>query len=272
MRLHVRSIAGGKELAAAVLPALLILFLTVGAEAGTSPAGSRLLTEGEGTAACSAAPTDSGAAPAGPEAPAEGTLSTDRSSSVSAADSSGTPARHGNGWLRRAGRVALGVFGRALLYAALLVGLLLIPLGLGGTFVMVGAAAVFGAATGFGQITLKFLGVLLGLALVGEGLESLLGVAVARKYGASKWGMWGAFLGGIAGALVGTPVPVAGNLVGALIGVFAGAFIMEWLGRGRSDAGLRAGWGALLGRTAASAIKLGIGMIILVLVVKRSLW
>jgi uncharacterized protein YqgC (DUF456 family) len=174
-------------------------------------------------------------------------------------------------WLRRGGRIAGSIFARVALYLALLVGLVMIPLGLGGTFVMVGAAALFGALTGFEQIGLKLLGLLLGLALLGEGIESVLGVAMARKYGASKWGMWGAFLGGILGAIVGTPVPVVGNLVGALVGVFAGAFLLEWLGRGLADKSLKAGWGALLGRAAASAIKLGLGMIILVLVVARTL-
>jgi uncharacterized protein YqgC (DUF456 family) len=147
----------------------------------------------------------------------------------------------------------------------------MIPLGLGGTFIMVGAAALFGALTGFEVIGLKLLGVLLGLALLGEAIESLLGVAMARRFGASKWGMWGAFLGGIFGAIVGSPVPVVGNLVAALIGVFAGAFLFELLGRGLADSSLKAGWGALLGRAAASAIKLALGMVILVLVVARTL-
>jgi uncharacterized protein YqgC (DUF456 family) len=176
-----------------------------------------------------------------------------------------------DGWIERVGKVAAGVLGRILLYLVLLAGLVLIPLGMGGTFVMVGAAALFGLATGFEHVTLRLLAVLLGLALVGEGIESLMGVAMARRYGASKWGMWGAFLGGIGGAIVGAPVPVVGNLVGALIGVFAGAFLLEWLGRGRSDSSLKAGWGALIGRAAASAIKLGLGMVILILVVSRTL-
>jgi uncharacterized protein YqgC (DUF456 family) len=187
------------------------------------------------------------------------------------ADSLDALGQEKDGWLERVGKIAAGVLGRILLYVVLLAGLVLIPLGMGGTFVMVGAAALFGLATGFEHVTLRFLIVLLGLALVGEGIESLLGVAMARRFGASKWGMWGAFLGGIGGAIVGTPVPVVGNLIGALIGVFAGAFLLEWFGRGRSDSSLKAGWGALIGRTAASAIKLGLGMVILILVVARTL-
>lgn len=177
----------------------------------------------------------------------------------------------GDGWLKHAGKIAAGLLGRALLYAVLLAGLVLIPLGMGGTFVMVGAAALFGLATGFEHVTLRLLGLLLGLALAGEGIESILGVAMARRYGASKWGMWGAFLGGIGGAIVGTPVPVVGNLIGAFVGVFVGAFFLEWLYQGRSDSSLKAGWGALVGRTAASAIKLGLGMAILILIVARTL-
>jgi uncharacterized protein YqgC (DUF456 family) len=174
-------------------------------------------------------------------------------------------------WLRRGGRITGSILGRALLYLVLLAGLVMIPLGLAGTFVMVAAAALFGLLTGFNQITLRLLGLLLGLALLGEGIESLLGVAMARKYGASKWGMWGAFLGGIFGAIVGTPVPVVGNLVGAFAGVFLGAILFEWLGRGITGSSLKAGWGALMGRAAASAIKLALGMAILILVVARTL-
>jgi uncharacterized protein YqgC (DUF456 family) len=184
---------------------------------------------------------------------------------------SGPPDRGHEHWLKRLGRTALSVVGRTVLYLILLIGLVLIPLGLGGTFVMVAAAAVFGLLTGFEQITVRLLAVLLGLALVGEGIESLLGVAMARRYGASKWGMWGAFLGGIAGAIVGAPVPVVGNVVGALIGVFAGAFVLEWIGQGRSDSSLKAGWGALLGRTAAGAIKIALGMVIMILIISRTL-
>jgi uncharacterized protein YqgC (DUF456 family) len=189
----------------------------------------------------------------------------------SAPDSADTSNANKEGWLKRGGRVAGSVLLRIVLYILLLAGLVMIPLGLGGTFVMVGAAALFGLLTGFEEVGFRFLGVLLGLALLGEGIESLLGVAMARRYGASKWGMWGAFLGGIFGAIVGTPVPVVGNLVGALIGVFAGAFLFEWLGRGLADSSLKAGWGALLGRAAASAIKLALGMIILILVVARTI-
>ncbi len=174
-------------------------------------------------------------------------------------------------WLKRAGRFTGSVLGRLALYLALLIGLALIPLGLGGTFVMVGAAAIFGLATGFEQITLKLLVVLLALALIGEGIESILGVIMARRYGASKWGMWGAFIGGIAGAALGAPLPVVGNVVGAFIGVFAGAFLFEWARAGRSDSSLRVGWGALVGRTLASAIKLSLGMVIMVLVIARTL-
>ncbi len=187
------------------------------------------------------------------------------------ADSSEVGEKDEGHWLKRTGQLAASIVGRVILYLVLLIGLVLIPLGLAGTFVMVGAALVFGLATGFDQITLRLLVVLLGLALLGEGIESLLGVFMARRYGASKWGMWGAFLGGITGAILGTPVPVVGNLVGALIGVFAGAFALEWLGHGKSDSSLRAGWGALLGRTLASAIKLGLGMVIMILVVARTL-
>jgi uncharacterized protein YqgC (DUF456 family) len=231
---------------------------------------------GATASACAAAAADSGVgAVAG-----DGGAAVSREDSAEAGDGAGVAGGEADsgdredgraGWLKRLGAATLSVVGRVVLYLILLIGLVLIPLGLGGTFVMVAAAAVFALLTGFEQITLRLLAVLLGLALVGEGVESLLGVAMARRYGASKWGMWGAFLGGIVGAIVGAPVPVVGNVVGALIGVFAGAFALEWIGQGRSGSSLRAGWGALLGRTAAGAIKIALGMVIMILIISRTL-
>jgi uncharacterized protein YqgC (DUF456 family) len=52
-----------------------------------------------------------------------------------------------------------------------------------------------------------------------------------------------------------------------MLGAFAGAFLLELTtGRGASPA-LRAGWGAFLGRVVATAMKAGVGVVILVLTV-----
>ena len=69
------------------------------------------------------------------------------------------------------------------LYAALLVvflvaGLLAIPLGLPGTFLILGAAFLYALATGFVKITWGTLALLLAAALTAEGIEAALQSAV----------------------------------------------------------------------------------------------
>ncbi|HEY7460715.1 MAG TPA: DUF456 domain-containing protein [Gemmatimonadota bacterium] len=155
-----------------------------------------------------------------------------------------------------------------LVFGALAVGLLLIPLGLPGLWVMVGAAVLHRVLGRSDELSLPFLALLVGLALVAEAVEALLGVVAARRFGASRWGMWGAFLGGIAGALALSPIfPLVGTLVGAFVGAFAGAFALELWKSKTFRSSWRAGLGAFVGRVAAVAVKVAIGVVIAVLIV-----
>ena len=148
-------------------------------------------------------------------------------------------------------------------------GLFLIPLGIPGLWFMVAAltgAVVLGAPVAWG--TLLGLAVLAGVAELGE----YLAVKVASdRYGGSNRAFWGAIGGGIIGAIVGTPVPVVGSLVGILIGTFAGAVLVAWLESRDTGGAVRVGWGAVLGRAAAAAVKTGAGLVILV-VAAGSFW
>jgi hypothetical protein len=150
-----------------------------------------------------------------------------------------------------------------LLGAACLVGLALVALGLPGLWLMVAAVVGFGAITGFKGIGLATMLIVVALAVVGEVLEAWLGFGLARRYGGSKRAGWGALLGGLVGAIVGVPVPIIGSVIGAFLGAFAGAVIFEYA---RSDAGtaVRAGWGALVGRVAATAAKISVGVVMAV--------
>jgi uncharacterized protein YqgC (DUF456 family) len=87
---------------------------------------------------------------------------------------------------------------------------------------------------------------------------------LARRYGGSKRAGWGALLGGLVGAAVGVPVPVIGSVIGGLVGSFAGAIAFEYTNSLHAGTALRAGWGALLGRVAATTAKMGLGIIIAV--------
>jgi uncharacterized protein YqgC (DUF456 family) len=154
-----------------------------------------------------------------------------------------------------------------LLVACCLVGLALIAVGLPGIWLMVIAVIVYGLVTKFVGVGVITLSVTIVLALLSEVAEAWLGFGMAKKYGGSKRAGWGALIGGLVGAAVGVPVPVVGSVIGSLVGAFGGALLFEYLGHGDSDKAVRAGWGALLGRVAATATKIGLGLVITVLAV-----
>jgi uncharacterized protein YqgC (DUF456 family) len=142
-------------------------------------------------------------------------------------------------------------------------GLALVALGLPGLWLMVLAVIGYGALTDFQSIGMWTIVTVTALATIAEILEAWLGFGLARRYGGSKRAGWGALIGGIVGAIVGVPVPIIGSVIGAFVGAFAGAVVFEYT---RSGAGiaLRAGWGALLGRAAATAAKIAVGVVIAV--------
>ncbi|MDB4950543.1 MAG: hypothetical protein JWM27_3192 [Gemmatimonadetes bacterium] len=142
-----------------------------------------------------------------------------------------------------------------LLALALLAGIALIPLGLPGIWLQLAALAGYGWATGWRASVYWALGIVAGLALLGEVLEWTLGRKYARRYGGSGSAEWGAVVGGMVGAMAGIPIPVVGSVIGAFVGAFAGAAVFELAGRTDWRSSVRVGWGALLGRVAAAAAK-----------------
>lgn len=150
---------------------------------------------------------------------------------------------------------------------------ILVMIGLPGTWIMLGLAAVVELVDRFWldaqspQHTFGWwlLGGSALLAVVGEVVETLTGAAGTKVGGGSKRGMVGAVLGGILGAILFTPIipiPLVGTLVGALLGTFLGAFLAE---RSRSDRAdpslgqdLKAAAGATAGRLVGTMIKAAI--------------
>jgi hypothetical protein len=163
----------------------------------------------------------------------------------------------------------LRIGGLVLLDLVLLAGLLAVPLGLSGNFIILGAALVTALATGFSAVGWEALAVMAGLVVAGEIAEALLGALVARKFGATKWGMSGALLGGWGGALAGGFIggalgtlflPVVGTLIGSFAGTALGAVLLEIFRGGGTRDGARAGLGAFVGKVLASSFKLAIGV------------
>jgi uncharacterized protein YqgC (DUF456 family) len=142
------------------------------------------------------------------------------------------------------------------------VGLVLVPLGLPGLWLMVLGVLGYGWLTAFRTMGAGLVGLVVGLALAGEVVEWWLGFALARRYGGSRRAGWGALAGGLVGAVVGVPVPIVGSVIGAFAGAFAGAALFEYTRAREAGAAFTAGWGAVLGRAAAAAVKLALGIAI----------
>jgi uncharacterized protein YqgC (DUF456 family) len=151
-----------------------------------------------------------------------------------------------------------------LLILVLLLGLFLIPLGLPGLWVMLAAVVGYMFLGPPGAIGVRTVVVVAVLAGVGEVLELVLAGRYARKYGGSRRAGWGAIIGSIVGAIIGVPIPIVGSMVGAFLGAFAGAWVAELTRNAELRGATRVATGALLGRIAATAAKVGIGCAVIV--------
>jgi hypothetical protein len=100
------------------------------------------------------------------------------------------------------------------------------------------------------------IGLLVLLALVSYGIEFLSGYFGAKYFGATRWGIAGAVIGGIVGIFTGfvtlLVLPIAGAIAGELIG-----------GKRMIEAG-KAGWGTLLGNLAGMIGKLAVALAMIV--------
>lgn len=144
----------------------------------------------------------------------------------------------------------------------LLLAIALVVIGFAGTIIpmlpgiplIFGGFLVWGLASGWKDYTMQTV-VILGIVTAAIWLlEYYAGAIGAKKYGASKAGVWGTVLGGIIGVF-------AFNIPGLVIGSFLGAVIGEVIiGRSRREA-WRAGWGAFLGFLAGTAIKVIAGLV-----------
>lgn len=154
-------------------------------------------------------------------------------------------------WVLAASLILTGLAGMIL---PLLPGAPLLFLGL-----VIGAWAEDFIHVGYGT-----LGILAGLTLLTYVVDFLSGALGAKRFGASKRAMIGATIGAVVGLFMG--------IVGIIVGPFIGAVIGELTAkRTLSDAGY-AGVGTTLGLVAGIAVKLliGVTMIVIFLVVRFS--
>src|SRR5881409_2205203 len=158
-----------------------------------------------------------------------------------------------------------------LLGGCCLLGLVLVPLGLPGLWIMVAGIVGYGWLTDFRSVGVATIGAVLGLAFLGEIIEAWLGFRLTRTFGGSHRSAWGALVGGIVGAVLGVPIPIVGSVIGAFLGSFAGAALFEYSLSRTAGTAVRAGWGAVVGRATAAAAKIALGMVIAVVAVFAAL-
>jgi uncharacterized protein YqgC (DUF456 family) len=150
---------------------------------------------------------------------------------------------------------------------------LLVGIGLAGTLVpaLPGVPLIFVGlalaawAEGFAHVgggTVALLAFLMLLAWAADFAAGLLG---ARRFGASRLALLGAGAGALIGMFLGLP--------GLILGPFAGAVLGELVERRDLLQAGRAGIGALLGFALGSAVKLAIGLsMLLIFAAARFLW
>ncbi len=166
--------------------------------------------------------------------------------------------------------LALAIVLKSLLVLFVIAGFVLIPFGLPGTFLIVAAALLYGAATGFTEITWGTVGLLLAAALLAEGVEALAGVFGAKRYGSGNWAVAASIAGGVVGAVLGAPVFFGlGAIPGALAGAFAAAVLVEKAGGRPTPEALKAGWGTFVGRLAGTVVKAAVAVAMAVICVQR---
>jgi hypothetical protein len=149
-----------------------------------------------------------------------------------------------------------------------LCGLFLTILGLPGLWLMVAATAGYAWLTGWDHfVGLPSLVALMIVGLLAEAAEFFAGAAGSKAAGGRMRGMIGAIVGALIGGIAFSfvPIPVVSTIFGACFGAFLGAALMELTDKDFRHA-LRVGYGAAKGRLAGIIVKLGFGIVMLLII------
>ena len=107
----------------------------------------------------------------------------------------------------------------------------------------------------------QFLYIMAGLTILVTVLDYVVPAAGARKYGASKLGVWGSIIGMFVGLLF---CPPWGMIFCAFLGALVGELIVGKEGK----QALRAGWGVFVGNMIGVGLKLALSFVMLFYYVK----
>jgi uncharacterized protein len=94
----------------------------------------------------------------------------------------------------------------------------------------------------------RFMWIWAGITLAVLVLEYVIPVYGTKRYGGTRYGMWGCAIGIIVGIFMGP--------LGLIVGPFAGALIGEMIGNADGHTALRAAFGSFLGFVAGTLLKL----------------
>jgi len=96
--------------------------------------------------------------------------------------------------------------------------------------------------------TTKFLLIWAGITLVITGLDYVIPLFGTKRFGGTKYGMWGCVVGLIVGLWLGP--------FGIIFGPFVGAFLGEMIGNAKSEHAFRAAIGSFVGFLMGTLLKL----------------
>ncbi|MDR2489387.1 MAG: DUF456 domain-containing protein [Desulfovibrio sp.] len=145
--------------------------------------------------------------------------------------------------------------------ALMILSLMLIFLGLPGTWTIIAIAAGWSFFVDSAHFGWRFFALAVGLAGIGELVEFFAGYYGAKRFGGSSKGSVGGIIGALIGGFLCAPVFFGfGALPGALAGGFIGCFLMEKIQGAGNAAAMSAAFGATLGRFGGFVVKLSIGI------------
>lgn len=152
--------------------------------------------------------------------------------------------------------------GLVFFYILLLILNVSIFLGIPGGWIALGAIVVYDLATGFSTVGWRWLIVMAVLLITGEIIEFLLGIVYVAHKGATRWGVLGAFIGGLAGAIGGSfIIPFLGSIIFGFVGAFALAVLFEYIYYRSLDRALQTGFFAFIGKLTAMLVKLALSLV-----------
>ncbi len=145
-----------------------------------------------------------------------------------------------------------------------LLGIILVPLGLPGLWLIVATSLTYSYFYDFGPGSSDYWvnAILFLLALLAEVLEFLVGTFGSKAMvEVSTGAIISSIVGALIGAMIGVPVFLIGAFLGLLLGAFLGAFIYEWIVQKDFSVAVTTAVAVFLSRMVASFLKTCIALV-----------